>query len=1429
VRLLIFSAGVLAVGLLLVSGLPSAGSAPSAPPGPSLGATLDRAAAPAAPRPAAGVTNVTIGPAYNSTEITPPAPADRPCYWENYTGVTDYAYCEAQTQSPTLVSLSSGNLGLGFSVYTTIGPLCNATGGTNLTSWTVSSVAWTHSTTNGTTWAPWHVIGSVNCQYPASSEPSFASGAHNAVYGAFVASNQTLNTSTAFGGQQPSYPMDWNDSANATLAFLNSSDNGNSWSAPSLVPGVLGVARPQVAVFGTTVYVVYIHVPQNVSTSVYPVGQYLGYSPALSVQIVYTTDSGTTWHGPYTLPGENASMGNWSSSPSLAVTASGTVAVAYATNRSCVESCAYGSYASYADRVVVATSPTNGSTWNGPVTVATDVGETTYFPDFYDNYVYGVTYAWQIPLETSIAIAPNGTSFYVAYAGAYYYSALQSYYNWFDLGVFAAVSNNGGANWTDSTVQLGNVMAEDNVYNPAIAVEGGKVYIAYVWMNGSSCNLACNPYYGGYSAWLAVSSNGTAWQSIPTGAEAMPYDDNIDSAYQGFTSSLAFDRAGRPVSATTLAGQELFRFAGRNGTVPVYRTTDEANVTIGFEVSTAPGSLKFVEHNLSAGTTWGVTVDGYQFTSNRTAIDVTNAPRGVGLLLGILPQPSGYREIEVAKGSLPSYYVLNGSATDDIHFGAEYGLVFALEPLLSSGMDLTVDFHGQFFDLDQGPGYSNAYPNLPWYFPVGSTIPVLSAGLPPVTYWNGTGNGSFTGPGRYVNLTILSPINETAWGGSYGVYDEPFLALGLPAGAPYAFDFDGATHNGTGGNDTIVANVSTGAYTVSDVHAGSNRSGWEYFGGVTGGSDVVVVPDVPLVTLTFAFVDVAAPTGTVTFHADGIGNGTVWSVAFNGTTYSASSPWLNVSTKPGTYPWSVGSAVAKNASAGYAPVGIGSTVSVTTGATVTINYTSAYRVDVVAGLGGVVSTPGNHWVAAGTNASYTAAASNGYQFAGWTGTGSGSYSGLGTNGTATIRVGGAITETASFYPLPNARFNLTFLQSGIPSGVWWTVYLNGVGYSSNGTQLEVNDLWSCAAGAAGQYSVAVPQAYDNATQATRYGVIGSVPSQLCTNGGLVQPLVFGPQYEVSVTATAGGTAYLANRDAESNESVWASPNDTVLLTALPDTGYTFGGWNGTGTGSYTGGSLGTAISVGTPVSEFATFVPVAPVKHPAFHETFVSSVKFPTGTTWSVTINGSSYAANGPSVTVYGLQVGPYTAEISTAVTSDGLTKWAPVDAKMPVTVSGNGTTPVPFGKASYWVSIAGTAGGTVAPASGWQVAGTSLTLNASPILGYQFVNWSGSGDGSVNGTAQGPTVTVLGPISEVATFAPVPTTTTVASTVWQSPGTLAVLALVGLLAGLVVGIAVRRLRAAPAAPPNASGPGGPPGAWSGPNTDPNAPSGGNP
>ncbi|EQD60238.1 hypothetical protein B1A_10203, partial [mine drainage metagenome] len=215
--------------------------------------------------------------------------------------------------------------------------------------------------------------------------------------------------------------------------------------------------------------------------------------------------------------------------------------------------------------------------------------------------------------------------------------------------------------------------------------------------------------------------------------------------------------------------------------------------------------------------------------------------------------------------------------------------------------------------------------------------------------------------------------------------------------------------------------------------------------------------------------------------------------------------------------------------------------------------------------------PGNSWVVPGTTLHFTAKAHPNYAFTGWQGSGTGSYSG--TNLSMNVTVGGPITETAAFSALPANRFNLTFTETGVPNGTYWSVQVGANGYSSDSSTLIVPNLYSCSAGSSGQYALSVPDAYLNssASSGTRW-VAGTVPSTTCTSGATVIPIKFTTQYLVDVVAATGGSATLSINGVTTSQPTWVNALASVSLQATPSSGYAFSTWIGTGSGSFSGPS-----------------------------------------------------------------------------------------------------------------------------------------------------------------------------------------------------------------------------------------------------------------
>jgi hypothetical protein len=1307
--------------------------------------------------------------------------------------------CFPQAQDPSVVQLANGNIGIGFSFATNYSANTCAMAKTD----TAVRVGFEISANGGVSFGATKDVGNDTCPYIQALEPSFAVNSYGTVVGTYIEANATFASTVSYNGPVNPYTSRAADA----LAFVSSSNNGTSFAKAKTIYAAGNLSRPAIATFGSSVYVVFENISNG--TALLP-GPGFGNYP-ISVQLLYSPDNGTTWQGPYTLPGLNSSQYWTSMSPSIAVNSTGTVGVAYATNRSCIAFCALTYTNAMGDDIVVATSSTNGTAWNGPFTVFHATGESNYYSGsyFYSLFEYAPT--------TAIAYDPSSGNWYVTWAGSYnlslgcYYCY---YYDYQDTDVYAGVSSNGGLTWTTELAapplwgDPNNPYYVHGYYNPGLGVNGGTVYLTY-----SAANLT---YYGGcggsssytsisYSQYLTSSPDGIAWGSHPLLA-LWPGVYGGYSSYVGALSSVGFTTGGNPVIGFALPSE--YQYTGVSLVYPV-------NLTVATPYSGSTTTLTVNESGLAAGTPWTFQVGGIDYTQTGSTLSIPNAPKGIPVL-ALWPGPAisiAYRTNEQGVTSLGESLVLTGPTTDYLNFTAFYGIQILPEPnnipyfslYFYNASNYSFNYYWETYTYAGKVYHYSGGCAFPWYFRAGTVLNLTNlysypveanyySQIGPIDYWSGVGAGSYTGFGHWANLTVDSPFNETAWFLAYGVYSEEFNAIGLTSTSTYNFTINGQSYGNTGSNPTIVDNLTTGPYWLSSVSATSSQAGWEYFGRADVGNPIVI-PNDPEVNLTFAYVDVAAAPVTETFYASGLTTGTVWQISVNGTTYSSSSPWLNLTLQPGVYPVSGYPVVSENTSAGYVPTGVPTFVNVT-GTTYTLNFQSAYRLDVLAGNGGSVSpTPGSFWLSPGTTKTFTATANPGFVFDGWSGTGAGAFTGMNT--TATVTANGPIVESANFYPVAADRFNLTVMESGIPAGVWWTIYLDGKGYSSDTPALTVPSLYSCAfSGNLGHYALTVPYAYANGTNLTRY-VPMSPPGTVC--GGTTQTLTFQAQYYLTVEQTPGGNVTVSFQSTITFGSTWAPGNIPITLSAIPaSTLYEFLGWNGTGPGNVSapgGGGCPCVITItlGGPVSEVAVFQLVPTPPPPTYWIDFHTTAPLPAGTVWTVTVAGTTYSSSSSDLIVSGLVSKSYALSAQATFSPDRLSQFAPTGLPASVLLTKNTTLQVAF-QTSYWVKIAATGPGTVTPASGWIASGGTISLSATPIGSNLFVRWDGTGTGSYSGTDAQQSVKVTAPISETASFAPPQPAAKVVSSSWSAPGLWAGFAIVGLVVGAVLGIVLGRM-----------------------------------
>ncbi|MCI4331885.1 MAG: hypothetical protein L3K19_08610 [Thermoplasmata archaeon] len=1316
--------------------------------------------------------------------------------------------CFNQAQEPNLLSLVNSTIAVSYSLLANATGTCPA-GQPNPAGNTTVRVAYSTSTNGAQTFsAP--TFFPLSCPYVQQLEPSFAVSSSGSIYGTYVEANATSANVLGFGATPVSaYTARPSDA----LAFVTSTDNATSFSAPRViaVAGSANIARPSLAAFGSTVYIAY----ENISNGT---GTLPGTSPLISpisVQFVYSSNSGATWNGPYTLPGLNATQYYNSISPSVAVSNTGTVGVGYATDRHCIAYCAGAPfYQEYGDDLVMSTSASNGTSWSGPHVVAHDVGngESTNYNGNY-NYYGSASLFEEAPL-TAVAYNPVSSSWDFVWVGAINLTMDNIYDQWYSTQVFAATSSNGGVSWSYTTVGHG-LPNDQNTYavgylNPGVSISPtGEEYVSVGWYNetGQSCGVSgANYYSSGYTQWTTTSPDGIHFSDLISSTVAE--NDGGYAQYFGYRSSVAFNKTGGPLTGYALpAGYSYsFPYSFYPGQLDIARPYSGPTVTV-----------QGIDNSLGLGGSWTFYIDGNSFTSNTRSINVTNVPAAAQVVViqgtpGL--RPIGFWTAIETTQSGPQANVLASDSTYWFNATKVYGLNFNVEPLNIGYFQVEIfnysaspsEFCYHYWESGSYPAYFyTGGTAFPWYFPAGEHIALSTAYSYPVGatyysnlgiyYFNGTGSGSFTGASSTADLVMNGPINETAWAQSDSTFNETVQSPGLPSNSTYSFNWDGTPHSAVGTSPVIVPSVSTGAHWITGVAATSAQAGWKYFGAPALGNPIAV-PDTPVVNLTFSYIHLAAAAGTISFHAIGLVAGSLWHLSFNGTEYSSATPWINVTGHPGNYPVRSYPVVASDGSAGYAPKAFGPRLNVTTGGIYPVTFSSAYALSVSAAAGGrIVPGPSTSWLLPGTHASYNASANPGYRFLGWSGVGNGSFTGTTTQ--ANVTVNGPIQESANFAPLPGNRFNITFTQSAIPAGTWWTVYVGGVGYSSDTGSLTVHNLNACSQT---RYSLSVPYAYANGTSLARYVPVG-VPSSVCS--GTVLPVNFGPQYYVNLQSTSGGSVSASTTSNSYTAPFWLSPSSSATFQATPaGSNFRFIGWNGSGAGSFNGSANPRTISVSGPISELAVFGPALPSVTPKYPVTFRETTPFASGTAWSVWLGGSTYSSTGTQLTIPSVAAGQYNVLVQATLSPDGLTQYQPFGAPSHLTVSAT-TTPVNLTyHTSYWVSISALGGGSTSPHSGWYASGANLGLVATPSGTNLFKAWTGSGSGSYTGSSASTNLTVTAPMSEVATFVPLAPVSTTLTSSWNSPTLWAELAIAGLIVGLIAGIVAMRLRRGGSSPP---------------------------
>ena len=194
-----------------------------------------------------------------------------------------------------------------------------------------------------------------------------------------------------------------------------------------------------------------------------------------------------------------------------------------------------------------------------------------------------------------------------------------------------------------------------------------------------------------------------------------------------------------------------------------------------------------------------------------------------------------------------------------------------------------------------------------------------------------------------------------------------------------------------------------------------------------------------------------------------------------------------------------------------------------------------------------------------------------------------------SNGNATTAVSSNTSgnsDITATYTNCSASININFI---VPVYVTFGMNLANTGAnalsvdSASYSNLPVTKLFSAASTHSYAYNTSVPvstgsrYSFNSITGcglSTQSGTI--VANSNCTvTGNYIQ------QYYLSTSSSSGGSV--------SPSSGWYNSGAQVTLSETPNTGYTFTGWTGTGTGSYTGSSASPSVTLNNPITETANF------------------------------------------------------------------------------------------------------------------------------------------------------------------------------------------------------------------------------------------------
>jgi hypothetical protein len=370
----------------------------------------------------------------------------------------------------------------------------------------------------------------------------------------------------------------------------------------------------------------------------------------------------------------------------------------------------------------------------------------------------------------------------------------------------------------------------------------------------------------------------------------------------------------------------------------------------------------------------------------------------------------------------------------------------------------------------------------------------------------------------------------------------------------------------------------------------------------------------------------------VTFNETGRPAGTAWSVTVNGATTTSTTSSLSVAEQNGTFTFLVLSPINGGPGVRFVANQVAGTFTVDAAAIVeTLAFVQQYQLSSSAAPSAAGTVyPGGGWFNAGAVVSLSALAAPGYKFESWTGSGAGAYAG--DANPANLVLGGPVIEEAHYWA--SATYPVAFTESGLPTGMNWTVTVNGLSNGSSGPTVHFNEP-------NGTFTYTVTNLLPG-TPGVQFSAATASESFDVAGAGATLSVAYLPEYLLAATPTTPGSGVV------NPSSGWFLTGTTVNLSALAAPGELFAGWSGYGTGAYNGAANPAPVVMDAPVTEEARFTSAT-----TYPITYTES-GLPPGSAWTVTTNGVRDSSTGTTV-VFNEPNGNYSFGVqTTAQTPNG-------------------------------------------------------------------------------------------------------------------------------------------------------------------------------